>query len=992
MGVRRAIFAGSMLALAACQPGVPEPIFVECPETGGICPGSLALNEIMARNDGAWIDEMGETEDWIEVINTGTTTLSLDGYRIADSEEASYPLPAVDLAPGETLVLWADGELEEGERHLPFRLSGEGETLHLISPERRLIDRVAFPELSSNDVYARLPDGDGGFEPCGWATPDRPNGATCGPPPPAELPPEVEFAPYTWPDPWPESPAPLVLAELALRPAAFVEVLNVSTVPVDLTRFVLTVSDHAPGRPWPAAADGVRLAWPVPTLAAGERVVVPVAEADVAAIAATDDFEGAVTAWETGVDTPIDRVDFMAWPEGAVLARVPDDGGRHRFCAAATPGAPNDPCEPLPSRPIGDRLRHLRTPGDFAALAEGETAVGIDAVKFVIDMDAGDVVHLLGGSWDLHYTFVREQIDGEAHLDRCDPVENGIFHDGWARFSREQYYVVEGRRYLLGTLVHHGSNGLRTVEFTPGDAISAEQMRRAFFAVVRHVEEPSAWALRPQTPLQIERMREIEGEVPIVDPNAPFRGMTFQALTAGTAYGVLRFVPAAALGDEPLGLRVIAVTDQVPNDLPFVGGLVTEAFQTPLSHVNVLSANRGTPNMALRDARTDPRVAPHLETLVRLDVVSGSFAIRPADAAEAEAFWATRGRSGPPIRPSLDERIRGARSLAGLGYRDVGAVGAKAALLAELANLGWSNPADPCAIRTPAGAFAVPLVHSREHYAASGAAALLATLRADPAFRTDPRARAEGLARVRAAILAHPVDPTLLAEVTGRVEEAFGRSRVRLRSSSNTEDLAGFNGAGLYTSASAAIDDPERRIEDALRIVWAGLYNPRAYDERTYFNVDEDRVAMGVLVHEAFLSERANGVAISRNVLDPIRSDQYYVNAQVGEASVTNPAPGITTEQFVYRRGRSPAELYYARSSLPFGNPVLSSLETSRLACVLGRIHAGFAARLDPEGENRWFAMDIEFKLVGPGRLLFVKQARPYTFGGATFSTDCREF
>ena len=48
------------------------------------------------------------------------------------------------------------------------------------------------------------------------------------------------------------------------------------------------------------------------------------------------------------------------------------------------------------------------------------------------------------------------------------------------------------------------------------------------------------------------------------------------------------------------------ITDDVPNDVPLVGGLITEAFQTPLSHVSVLSRNRGTPNMALRDAREDP--------------------------------------------------------------------------------------------------------------------------------------------------------------------------------------------------------------------------------------------------------------------------------------------------------------------------------------------------------------------------------------------------
>jgi hypothetical protein len=41
---------------------------------------------------------------------------------------------------------------------------------------------------------------------------------------------------------------------------------------------------------------------------------------------------------------------------------------------------------------------------------------------------------------------------------------------------------------------------------------------------------------------------------------------------------------------------------------------------------------------------------------------------------------------------------------------------------------------------------------------------------------------------------------------------------------------------------------------------------------------------------------------------------------------------------------------------------------------------------------NRWFAMDVEFKLIESNRRLIIKQARPYSFGQTTFPDDCREF
>jgi hypothetical protein len=239
----------------------------------------------------------------------------------------------------------------------------------------------------------------------------------------------------------------------------------------------------------------------------------------------------------------------------------------------------------------------------------------------------------------------------------------------------------------------------------------------------------------------------------------------------------------------------------------------------------------------------------------------------------------------------------------------------------------------------------------------------------------------------------HPVDPALLEEVEDAVESSFGRQRVRFRSSSNAEDLAGFNGAGLYTSTSAAIGDPDRSVENALRTVWASLYNARAYDERELARIDHANVAMGVLIHEAFLGEAANGVAISRNVLNPIRSDIYYMNAQIGEASVTNPAPGVVTEQFVYRwPPRLPPIIYQTRSSLAGGQDVLSLSEVEAIACGLHAVNAHFRPLLDPAAEDPWFAMEVELKLTADTRHLVFKQARPHAFGGFEIIDDCREF
>ncbi len=1000
--------AGAVFAvfMVACGGAASTPDAGPAPTDGGradapTATAALRITELCADDDGFLIDELGQTEDWIEIANVGDSPIDLSNFALAAGASKPHVLPRRTLAAGELLVFFADDEAEQGELHLGFRLAAGGEAVKLTTRAGLPVDTVVYPALVTNQVYARFPHRDGGFAKCRYASPGRPNGERCGPPPPPGLPKDIEFRPYTWPPIWPQLPSPVAITEAALRPARFIEIANTGAVAIALADFSVRVAEHAPGQPWPGAAAGRDIAaGRSGSLAPGERAMIPVSEADVAAIldpALRPEGEGVVTVFRRSNGTLVDRLDFMRWPEGAALARFPDSattpGSRFRYCANATPGQPNATCTQVSERDVGDRLRRLAAAGDDRRLAEGGTELDTESVKFVVEMQPdGDVVHFLASrTWALHYTFIRERVYQQPKLDRCSPADAAVFDAGWREFSEREYFKLDGRRFLLGTLVKYGGSGLNTVEFARGDVISGALMRRAFLAVMTRVEDPARWAVRPQDADQVAQIRSVEGTLPAVDPNAPFRGLTYQPVNAAVGYGVLRFVASAELQTAALGPDVIMVTDDVPNDIPLVGGLVTEAFQTPLSHVGVLSRNRGTPNMAVVEARKDPRIAPFFEKLIRLEVSGAGFSVREADPAEARAFWDKRRPKGPRLSPRLDTSVRSLVDLVGQGLDSLPVIGAKAAQLAELLQVQSVNPDCAGPVPAPADAFAVPLVHSLEHFAQSGGAALLAELRARVDFSADPRVRAQGLARVREAIVKHPVAPALVKSIEDLARARFGTRRFRLRSSSNTEDLPGFTGAGLYTSVSAAVDDKDRTVADGLREVWASLWAERAYDERELALIDHDRAAMGILVHEAFAKvERANGVAASRNLQDPTQSDVFTINAQAGEASVTNPAPGVTSDQMLYTWYLKPPIEYKARSSL-VRTPVLKLPEVERLACVLRAIRDHFQPRIDPMGKNRWFTMEVEFKFVGEEHRLVIKQARPYSFGGAVIPADCRE-
>jgi phosphoenolpyruvate synthase/pyruvate phosphate dikinase len=166
--------------------------------------------------------------------------------------------------------------------------------------------------------------------------------------------------------------------------------------------------------------------------------------------------------------------------------------------------------------------------------------------------------------------------------------------------------------------------------------------------------------------------------------------------------------------------------------------------------------------------------------------------------------------------------------------------------------------------------------------------------------------------------------------------------------------------------------------------VWASVWNFRAFEERDYVSIDHTAVAMAVLVNPSFGAETANGVAITANVFDPAPGgeDAFFINAQLGEASVVEPDPGVIADSLMYYwfHPNQPAT-YYTRSSLTAGQAVLSRTELFELGQALDEIRSHFTADYDPPAGYGRLPMDVEWKLVDEGggaRHIWIKQARAY--------------
>ena len=445
-------------------------------------------------------------------------------------------------------------------------------------------------------------------------------------------------------------------------------------------------------------------------------------------------------------------------------------------------------------------------------------------------------------------------------------------------------------------------------------------------------------------------------------------GKKMDVLNPGTAYGLLKLVK----NDKELDLLLptdIALLNYSPIHIPPVAGILSLKPQTPLSHVNLLAKNRGTFNAYVTDIYAIPGLKALVGKYVKLSNVGDKVIVEKTTKKLAEENQKNTLRK-PVIIPEINQEMPELISLTkeNENFISTSFIGAKAAnyylLLQALPDM--TRPA-----------YAIGFKGYFETIKGEPETLIQNFLKDKTKFTKQEKSKV--LEKIRVSIQkSNALPTTILTSIRKVLEKYPAKTKIRLRSSTNNEDLPEFNGAGLYESKGFNSKDNDEKLKKKILAVYSSLWSDRAFEEREFFGIDHLKVGMSILIQEAFQKEAANGVIVT--TITSTGKVQIIVNSQSGEHSVTNPEENILSESFLINPESSSIEKTYSESSLSpvfLGNKA-NELQLKQLQEATLKLHNQFTKQRVDAGDKNKYGIDIEFKIMhekGKNRLYF-KQVR----------------
>lgn len=616
--------------------------------------------------------------------------------------------------------------------------------------------------------------------------------------------------------------------------------------------------------------------------------------------------------------------------------------------------------------------------GAIVSLSQGNDQRSLPAIKSQAEFDSLSVVYDANTAYALpHVLFVIDRkeknriyyVNTKLYKFHKDFVNGTYLSLERGQVFFENNYLKANRRFILGTVAYQTPVRRWTFEFWEGDLIPPEQIKLASDIINRSFFVPVAY--KPNS----SRQEEVSADLGLqrVLQTEISKEQDYQVLNVAKTLGRIHVIPK--LDDHvEIGFNEILVLDEVPIQLPPVAGIITSKPSTPLSHINLLAKGWGVPNVYIKNAQE--LFKQYNGWWVEFDARRDTYSIKKADNNALDEYQKRLRQRLDIMRPRGDLALTKIASLSEQRASSVIAYGAKSANLGELIHARLPG------FTVPPG-FTIPFYYYDQFLRENKLDDAIYAMMNDQKFVHDPAYRREYLVRLRGDFQKGKVNDKLRSEVLRRWHAEFPGKGVFARSSTNSEDLPNFNGAGLYTSMPNLRTDDQ--LIEGIKTVWASVWNFEAYEARERAGIDHSKIYMAVLIQEGINSE-SSGVMITTDPFNKNSKDPaIYISAKRGLGMKVVEGQRIA-EQVVFRpRANSVQVLTRSEedSLLTFDErggikeipisgerAVLSDDVVRRLAAAAEAIRRVFGGK---DQDIEWAYMKGQ---------LYIVQARPFIAGG----------
>ncbi len=424
----------------------------------------------------------------------------------------------------------------------------------------------------------------------------------------------------------------------------------------------------------------------------------------------------------------------------------------------------------------------------------------------------------------------------------------------------EPIYIQQDRRFIVGTIAWQKPVEKFTFELWEGDLANADLIKLAYDTINKTFFEKVAF--KPNSIRQDEASETLG--INRISADEIQKSQEYLALNTGKAVGRIHIIEK--LDDTvEIGDNEILILKELPISLPQVRGIIVAKPSTPLSHVNILAKGWGVPNVYIKDA--DKLFKEYDTFWVSLDAKLTDYDLKRADIEELKKNPTTDESAAPS-----DLSVTKIASLREMRKKDSIVYGSKSANLGEMMNIKIPG------VIVPDG-FTVPFYWYDKFMKDNGFDQTVDALLDDNNFVHNPRIRRQKLEEFRQKIQNGNFDENLKTEIIQKWKTGLKGQGVFVRSSSNAEDLPNFSGAGLYSSVANV--KTEEKIVEALKTVWASLWNFEAYEARVRNYVNQRTVYMSALI-QVGINMDSGGVMFTKDPFDPENKNAVYIAAVWG--------------------------------------------------------------------------------------------------------------